>query len=384
MEPDASRHATRVGLPSAAPCRFPVDDVPVSTEVLRRADLLGLMRNKLTRGILVGPLLGRSVVDSGRNGPNPLVWAVHLAFSRHLPLTLSPDDIWLTIVQGFSSHVNEHSEPLRGRLVKHQGILELREKIKKLRIEEVTSAVSGFSRQIREATDPVLHETLLSDFTTTTPETRIASEVALMDTYSRFFKFSLMLCICGIPYVTLTGSPQDWRRIRDRAEVLETFGLDWWLVRLRPILDQFVRAAEGNPDREFWRGIYKFRPAKGPYDSERVTGWLVDLFPYLGDSPHRKRSHAFDPGQSREVRADEFPSGLCSVDVELNIVLGGQIIDTQMLNLVAGLLAVEQAEDYAVSPAISWCLTRQPPANDEERKALLSEMYSRPQPTEGA
>lgn len=52
---------------------------------------------------------------------HPLVQAVHLAFSDHRPLVLTPDCIWLTIVQGFGQHVNENAEALRGRIVHHEG-----------------------------------------------------------------------------------------------------------------------------------------------------------------------------------------------------------------------------------------------------------------------
>ena len=45
--------------------------------------------------------------------------AVHIAFSQHRPLSLSPDDIWLVIVQGFSHHVAENAQMLRNRLVRH-------------------------------------------------------------------------------------------------------------------------------------------------------------------------------------------------------------------------------------------------------------------------
>jgi hypothetical protein len=290
------------------------------------------------------------------------VGALHDAFSRHLPLTLSPDSIWLTILQGFSHHVNENAEALRGRLVRHEKRCELREQISDMTVEEIRKAISGFSRQIRNATDPVLHETLICDFTTTTPDIHTASEIALMDTYSQYFEFSFMRCICGIPHITLEGTVQDWQRIRARVEVLATFELEWWVERLRPILDEFVRAASGHPDREFWRGIYKFRPARGPYDSMKVTGWVVDLFPYLGDAPERKRSDAFEPGASREVSAGGFPSGLCSVEVDLKLTDNNErIIATQKLDLVAGLLGVEQSEDAAVSPVIGWCLARQAP-----------------------
>jgi Domain of unknown function (DUF4419) len=38
-------------------------------------------------------------------GPNPFVSAVHLAFAEHLPLRITPDQMFLTIIQGISAHV---------------------------------------------------------------------------------------------------------------------------------------------------------------------------------------------------------------------------------------------------------------------------------------
>lgn len=345
-----------------SPIRFAVDDVQASTDRLPTAVLLDVMREKLSREVLLCPVGTRSV-NAWSNNWNPLVDAVHVAFSRHLPLLLSPDMIWLTILQGFSHHVRENAESLRGRLVRHQGSLTLYERIKDLTLEEVEGAISGFSRQIREATDPVLHETLLCNFTTTTPEVHTASEIALMDTYSHYFEFSFMKCICGIPHITLSGSVQDWQGIRDRVEVLETFGLDWWVSPLRPILDEFVRAAEGHADPEFWQGIYKYRPPEArPYEQGLVTGWLVNLFPYLSDIAPRSRNPAIG-GEKREVSSGAFPSGLCSVDAKLGFVNDeGQILDIKELELVAGLMGVEQAlEDGAVYPVINWCLTTRAP-----------------------
>lgn len=146
-------------------------------------------------------------------------------------------------------------------------------------------AIANLSTQIQQATDPVLHETLLCDFSTTTPAIRTASEVVLMDTFSSYFTY-IMRCLCGIPRITIEGTVNDWQRIRARIEVIETYGLQWWISRLRPILDEFVLAAEGHPTREFWQAIYK--PAQA-YGTKVVTGWITDLFPYLGDAPRRCR-----------------------------------------------------------------------------------------------
>jgi hypothetical protein len=90
-------------------------------------------------------------------------------------LTFSPDHIWLVIAQGFGHHVAENSAALRHRLVRHQGTCELVTTVDDLSLAGFEHAIAEFSSQIPEATDPVLHETLVCDFSTTTPAIRTAS-----------------------------------------------------------------------------------------------------------------------------------------------------------------------------------------------------------------
>ncbi len=338
------------------PVSFAVDDVKPATGRLATNDCLAAMQEKLARKIVMSPVQGRQIVGVETECSNPLVEAIHLAFSRHLPLTLSPDAIWLTITQGFSHHVNQFPEALRGRLVNHLGQRDLVETIGEWGEKEFAAAVAGFARQIRESTDPAIHDALMCDFTTTTAEVRTASEVAIMDTYSHYFRYTIQMCICGIPQITLTGSVDDWQRMRDRIEIFNPFGLDRWVQRLRPILDQFVAAAAGQPDRKFWQGMYKFRPREHAYDSSMTTGWLVDLFPYLGNASNRRRNSAFDDGGIREVDAGAFPPGLCKVSVCLKLIDElGRLLLSKDLDLVAGLFGVQQL-DTGLAPAISWCL----------------------------
>ncbi len=110
---------------------------------------------------------------------HPLIESVHIAFSEHRPLLLSPDAIWLVIAQGFGIHVRENAEALRSRLVRHADKKELVVVCDGLTEEDWQDAMAAFSHLIRENTDPVLHETLVCDFSTTTPSIRTASEVAL-------------------------------------------------------------------------------------------------------------------------------------------------------------------------------------------------------------
>src|SRR5262245_2018270 len=57
---------------------------------------------------------------------HPFAQAAHDAFYDHLPLTISPDDIWFCLVQGFAHHVNLNAEALRHQFVRHEGKLKLR------------------------------------------------------------------------------------------------------------------------------------------------------------------------------------------------------------------------------------------------------------------
>ncbi len=370
---------------------FPVDAVKPAGRALWTESLADSLNRRFQRKILVLPEAEQPVINAmvdllvekkshfvaAKLGSrwHPLIDAVHVAFSQHRPLTLSPDAIWLVIAQGFSHHVAKNAEALRHRLVRHQGRQELTAEVRELSLASFEQAISSFSTQIRDATDPVLHETLLCDFSTTTPAIRTASEVALMDSFSSYFTY-VIGCVCGIPKITIEGSLEDWQRVRARVEVLETYGLGWWVSRLCPILDEFVLTASGHPTLEFWKAIYK--PVKA-YGAEVATGWITDLFPYLGDAPGRRRNHVFQherrewaltvdegvptsqlfsPLASKGVNPTSFPSGLSSVPVKVRFQDGSECD----VDLMAGFLAVKQnASDLALSPIIGWSVTEPAP-----------------------
>jgi hypothetical protein len=292
---------------------FPVDDVTPAATPIWTESLANSLTRRFMRKIVLLPEPTLPVINevydslsrklpgydpaSGGAGSrcHPLIEAVQIAFSQHRPLVLSPDCVWLAIAQGFGHHLTMNAEALRYRIVRHAGERQLNANLPGWSLEGCKLAIAGFSAQIREASDPVLHETLVCDFSTTTPEIRTASEVVLMDTYSSYFRYQ-MWCVCGIPSITLTGSVDDWQRMRERIEVLNTYELQWWIARLRPILDEFIQTIRGHPNREFWQAIYKPQQA---YATTLVTGWITDLFPYLGDRPEQRRSHVFRMGSRK-------------------------------------------------------------------------------------
>lgn len=345
--------------------------------------------------------MGRQMVTSSLDettsvlepaGGHPLAAAVHMAFSQHQPLVLSPDALWLTIAQGFALHVNEHSEALRARLVRHADQHTLSTDVLSLSTrDEWAALVNDWAEGLADHLGPGFYNLMICDFSTTGPDARTASQVVLMDTFKKYYDYGAF-CICGIPQITLEGVPADWRRIRERIDVLAEYELSWWTDRLVPICDALIETAEGRPPLVFWQNIYKPEPI---YGEDLMTGWLADLFPYLKSGPERRTVrngilakqrtlhpathgprrrmsplefadlvHAdTDPeiGVADGVRADALPEGLCEVPVRL---VAGHAHDGQVteLSLAAGFVGVvREPEGGHLRAAIGWGVFRAAP-----------------------
>ena len=317
---------------------------------------------------LVGPHMalgapGRPVIETP--AIHPLLAAVHVAFAEHRPLVVSPDAIWLTIAQGAALHVRLHAEELRGRLVRHQGRkrLTVTSPFVPSTAEEWARVVGAFRSLVAELVGDGRARLLTCDFSTTTPEARVASEIVLMDVYAPYCDYELM-CICGIPEVALLGTAEDWRAIRQRIDVIAELDLEFWTRSLAPIADQLVATAEGRPDLAFWRDIYKPEAA---YGAEKITGWIARLFPYggglgqydqrnpllefpLGELPRQKKSGPFYDGPG--IASDWVPRGTSQVLIDLRD--GGAGCGDRDVILEGGLLGVEQDDAGRLAPVAGW------------------------------
>lgn len=286
-------------------------------------------------------------VLAASGGMNGLVVTVHTAFAEHRPLTLSPDAVWLAILQGFSIHLSVEGENLRKRFVEFEGQRTLTVTVDGNEswhqvLEQFRAAVAGHM-------NPGLVTAMTERFSTTTDDDHTAHVIATMSAFSRFFDYE-MLSICGIPSVTLLGTPDDWVKLRDRFRVLAEFDLQWWAKRVEPVLGQFIETASGRPDRNFWQSIYK---PKSAYGGEVITGWLPALFPYLEQSPGQFLRN--DSGTKHWVHEPiapaALPAGLSSAQVRQN---------ARLLTLFSGFLGAKQLDDGSLSPLVGWAIGESP------------------------
>jgi hypothetical protein len=132
---------------------------------------------------------------------NTFVAAVYMVYCNHYPLEVSVEDFWVAIAQGVSVHLNENAEKYRQLMVSHESKKELKLRVNDLRVCDSTFCLA-----------------------------------------------------CGIPQVTLRGSPDDFQQVIERVNQLRMIFTDVhrWLDGLIPHLKQLKASDEGQADVEWW------------------------------------------------------------------------------------------------------------------------------------
>ena len=362
---------------------FVVDEnlAPIDEDALDMEDsqlrgssaLYGIFREE---GVLEPIWIAKSFSDDERfytfKGKDVFFQTIVRAYAEHRPLVLSPDMVWLLISQGFARYVNAHSDELRDQIVSHTEKMDLVAETEKDLLHEDADwkkLIAGFAAQINEYTKGDVAKTITADFTTTGVTERIVSQVTLMETVKTYFDYVVHYMGCGIPSITLMGTPQDWQKVLEKTEQLEKYGMGDWFKSLKPILTEFIKASEGKPNQAFWQNmVKKENPDKlvgnKVCDFRKPTvldGWMLKLFPdengqTLDQVPH----------------IHEMPSERVYVDFRyqvIDIANGNVIVDTPM-ELIAGYIGTEvDTLTHALTPKMGW-MVRQIESNEKIVESL--------------
>lgn len=284
------------------------------------------------------------------------------AFADHRPVSLSPDLIWMLISQAFSQEVNANPEKFRNMLVDFDGKVDLVIETKHKLYDpdfDWTATIDGFAEKIDANTRNDVARLLTANYSTTGTVERMASEIVLMETTKPFFNFIVMYLSCGIPSVTLTGTSEDWQSVLDKTVRLKELGAGSWVSDMEPVLEQFVRAAQGHPDQAFWQDmVMKNTPSSlrgGGCSLESPTeldGWFLKLMPYDKDG---KPTPAKVPHNYRN-----FHKQMSSVPVRYIEVdsLTGIVKKTTQLKLSGGIAGYMADENDCVSFKIGWAVNK--------------------------
>ena len=295
----------------------------------------------------------------------PVLNGFFTAHCNHYPIKIKPDDIWLLIIQGFANHIDLNSYSLKKLFVNYEGKKELIVKYPLSDIKEINKEIlEDFSKQIIEQITNYIGEELINiltpNFTTTTYNSKIICQISIMGAFKHYFDYGMQILGCGVPYVVLDGTSEDYKKIIDKAIYLKKYEFDWYIDRIIPYLKKMVEAKEGKMDKEYFKNmiqrkelIEELRGAYGKlgeYQVHALFGWFLQFFSHI-KSKDKKNTYEFE-GESIKIKDFEL---LAEQILKVPFILYDEVNKKKYnMKFEAGFVGCDQNENKEVFPVQGW------------------------------
>merc|ERR1711963_1175424 len=227
--------------------------------------------------------------------------AIYECYNHHWGLRTVPDDWWYTIIRTVAIAIDNHSktDAVRQYFVNHEGK-------KRLTVDVDPSCGIDYEKFFREMTDLIQSnikvdqyvDTIRSDFSTSTATHRIVSEITVMSSMQEFFEYC-MRTLCGIPFVEMEGTEEDWLKLKSKlldlrnmlTPIHSSIGLTpaWW-IKIEVICDKLIDTYRGNGDKEWWSKIFSHKQhgfGSGAYTT--YDGWFLSDLLNISKNGHESK-----------------------------------------------------------------------------------------------
>lgn len=284
---------------------------------------------------------------------------VSLAYAKHYSIEISPDDIWLMILDGIRIHVKVNRDSLKDKFVGPGTDTTVNIYDDKLTLEsspkQWSAAIAGLFDELQTKLPQETGEPLKTRFSTTNDVDFAVSSSMVLAVASEYYTYHIYT-MCGIPKIKIKGTKEDWVKLKDSYnKLVDRLDLQWWAQELNPVLDEFINVQSGNIDEEFWKGIYKYIATPG-CGSDYFNGWISKFFPYTRDFDNKFQRRM---NWNDQMDFSVIPEGITDVDITWHY-LGKQI----PLKLYTGFIGVQYdkknkmlkaSRGYALVSQCGWC-----------------------------
>ena len=283
---------------------------------------------------------------------------VALAYAKHYSMEISPDDVWLLILDGIRLHVKNNRDALKDRFVGPKADTSIKISADWLTLEssygEWSEVINSLFDELQRKLPAETGEPLQTKFTTTSPVDYNISRAMVLSVASEYYSYSVYT-LCGIPKIKIKGTRQDWVLLKDVFNKLASrLDMEWWSEQLNPILDEFANAFDGKSDVEFWQRIFKIPEQEG-CGNEQFNGWFTKFYPYLYDDSEFKKRTNWEGG----IEFEELPKVIASFDIkwyylgrEIPLALTTGFVGIQV-DTATGMLKASRG--YALRSHCGWC-----------------------------
>ena len=196
-----------------------------------------------------------------------LIRYLETCWASHLVPVISPDTIWYTILGEIASFVKADPEKYRALFTtsdKKTELVVVSSSLVRLPLDRIVELL-----RLAVPTDVGL---FLPVFSTSTERSRAAFYAAFADAVSPFYSYSMMLC--GFPAVKVTGTQEDWERLRTTFGKLPDLGHVAWHKAVSGLIDSL---AVERCDPNFWADMFSLERCGSGHQTE-VKGWISKLY----------------------------------------------------------------------------------------------------------
>ena len=290
-----------------------------------------------------------------------LIQGLVLAYKNHYPITITPDMIWILVLQGFSRFMEKHAEKVREIFVNFSGKKEL--KVERNGLTPYTATKEDWDGIMKEFVEKIgtnvgqeTVDNLECNFSTTSQVAQVTSQVSIMSSMKQYFTYKVRMLGCGISTISLEGSMEDWEKIKSKLEFLSTKGLEWYTKHLIPIIDKIIESKNyynynGQLSEElieFWKGMIRLKGQGGLYEPHMINGWIVKFIPNLSEKY---------PQVYEEINERNVPDQIICCPMELTFIPSkGKKIEYSC-SLFSGFYGmVQDKETFNVRPVIGYAI----------------------------
>ena len=326
-----------------------------------------------------------NVTEFANYDKKSLIQGLAIAYGNHFPINVSPDMIWLLILQGYARFMEKYSELVREKYVNFQGkktlyVNKFGTPLNEATEEDWKDVIDECVDQISDHVGKEMISNLQSDFSTTNAVTLSVSQTSIMSAMKQYFVYKGIFGICGISYITLEGSVEDWEKIKSKLNYISKFALNWWTKHLIPIIDNIIKTKKyyakykkiNNELVDFWKNMIKIKDKNGEYVLDVFNGWIIKFIPDLsGDRPKLYE----------ELGVMDVPDQIISCPLELLDITNDGFKSKYKCDIASGFFGMTQdKKTLTVKPVIGYAIVVEDketsPLTEKEKDEIIKNYFN--------
>jgi hypothetical protein len=174
----------------------------------------------------------------------------------------------------------------------------------------------------------------------------ISGKVSIMSSFKKYFRYRGSMLVCGIPYILLEGTLEDWEKILEKLKFLSKY--DFSNKKMEKDIEEIINTKKGKINLDFWRKIIMETKKEeddwigcGSEGKDKITGWILDFYNGLFETLSRDSN---------------FVEEVLEVPIEITEIKGKKKTINGMI--YAGIRDLKQdPETFVVEPIVNYCFS---------------------------